>query len=314
MKLLVTGALKLSPEEFSTLEKIAGEVVFLQDERPETTIDVSEFECVICNSLFVNNDINKFSSLKYIQLTSAGTDRVPMDYITQNGISLQTARGVYSIPMAEWVLCKSLDHIKQTSFFKENQKGKKWEKSRSLTELYGKNVCIAGFGSIGAECGKRFDAFGCNVTAVDVFPVSSPYVKEYVNVFDLEKAVENADIVVLTLPLTSQTKGMFSEKVISSMKEGSLLINVARGGLIDESALIKILKEKKIYAALDVFEAEPLDESSPLWELPNVEVSPHNSFVSDGNDARLKEVIFKNLQTYVERRVEPFEGMGCLHG
>jgi len=313
MKLLVTGALKLTDKELSTLREIAGDVTFLQDERVETDIDVSDFEAVICNSLFVNNDIDKFSSLKYIQLTSAGTDRVPMEKITEKGISLQTARGVYSIPMAEWAMCKALDHVKQTAFFAENQKNKAWEKSRSLSELYGKNVCIVGFGSIGTECGKRFHAFGCHVTAVDIFPIESSYIEKYINVSNLKDAVKDADITILTLPLSSMTKGIIDKEVLSNMKEKSLLINIARGGLINESALIETLSSGRIYAALDVFETEPLDEKSPLWSFPNAEISPHNSFVSDGNDKRLKDLIFENLKTYAERRVEPFEGMGCLH-
>ncbi len=311
MDILVTGALKLTNEEMKILESIAGNVTFLQDERFETDIDVSIYEAVICNSLFVNNDIDKFSSLKYIQLTSAGTDRVPMEKVVRKGISLQTARGVYSIPMAEWAMCKALDHVKQTCFFEENQKNKKWEKSRTLTELNEKNVCIVGFGSIGAECGKRFSAFGCKVIAVDVFPVESPYVSEYFNVSQLKEALKDADVVILTLPLTSETKGLFDKEALSVLKEGSLLINMARGGLIDEEAFIDVLKEGKIYAALDVFETEPLSESSPLWTLSNVSVSPHNSFVSDGNDKRLKNLIFENLKTYVERRTD-YKGT-CIH-
>ena len=312
MDLLVTGALKLSEEEMNALKNIAGNVTFLQDERFETDIDVSIYEAVICNSLFVKNDIDRFSSLKYIQLTSAGTDRVPMERIVQKGISLHTARGVYSIPMAEWAMCKALDRVKNTSFFEENQKIKKWEKCRSLMELNGKNVCIVGFGSIGAECGKRFSAFGCNIAAVDIFPVESPYISKCLDISELKEGLKDADVIILTLPLTSETKGLFDKRTLSALKEGSLLINMARGGLIDENALIEVLKGGKIYAALDVFEAEPLSEDSPLWTLPNVSVSPHNSFVSDGNDKRLKDVIFENLKTYMERRTD-YNGT-CIHG
>ena len=135
MDLLVTGALKLTDEEFARLERIAGNVIFLPDERFETNIDVSIFEAVICNSLFVNNNIEKFYSLKYIQLTSAGTDRVPMDKITEKGISLHTARGVYSIPMAEYALCGVLQLYKNCRFFIENQKAHIWEKHRGMMEL-----------------------------------------------------------------------------------------------------------------------------------------------------------------------------------
>lgn len=312
MDLLVTGALKLTDDELLRLKSLCGNVLFLPDERPKTDIDVSLFEAVICNSLFVNNDIDRFTSLKYIQLTSAGTDRVPMEKITNRGMQLQTARGVYSIPMAEWAVCKALEHCKKTVFFSENQKKCKWDKNRSLTELNGKNVCIVGFGSIGAECGKRFSAFGCNVTAVDIFPVESPYITKYSNVSELKNEVKDADFVVLTLPLTSLTKGLFDKETLCCLKEGSLLINIARGGLIDENSLIQTLSEGKIYAALDVFEEEPLNPDSPLWNMENVSVSPHNSFVSDGNDKRLKDLVFKNLETYMERRIVGFEGK-CLH-
>lgn len=312
MKLLVTGALKLTDEEFDRLKKIAGDVTFLQDERYETDVDVSEFEAVICNSLFVKNDIEKFKNLEYVQLTSAGTDRIPMDKVTNKGITLYTARGVYSVPMAEWAVCKALDFCKQTRFFEENQKSSKWEKSRTLTELYDKNVCIVGFGSIGTECAKRFKAFGCKITAVDVFPIESEYNDEFFNVSEIKKALENADVTILTLPLTSTTKGFFDKEVIASLKDGSLLINIARGGLIDTNALTEALADGRIYAALDVFEEEPLPEDSPLWKLENVFVSPHNSFVSDGNDKRLKELIFSNLETYMERRITGFK-CSCNH-
>ena len=312
MKLLITGALKLTEEENKKIKSLVDDVVFLQDERPKTDIDVSEFEGVICNSLFVNNNIDDFKSLKYIQLTSAGTDRVPMDKVGERGITLHTARGVYSIPMAEWALCKALDHCKKTAFFHSNQKMGLWEKNRSLTELYGKNVCIVGFGSIGNECGKRFSAFGCNITAVDIFPIESPYITAYAHISQLKQVIGDADYIVLTLPLTNQTKGLFDKETLSLIKENCLLINMARGGLIDENALIETLKQGKIYAASDVFETEPLPESSPLWGMENIYVSPHNSFVSDGNDKRLKDIIFKNLETYMERRITGLE-CKCEH-
>ena len=105
MKLLLTGAFKCTDEQIEYLKSLGHEIVFFGDEREKLDFDVSDIEGVICNGLFVYNDIEQFHSLKYIQLTSAGFDRVPMDYIKQHGIEIHNAGGVYSIPMAEFAIC-----------------------------------------------------------------------------------------------------------------------------------------------------------------------------------------------------------------
>jgi lactate dehydrogenase-like 2-hydroxyacid dehydrogenase len=106
MKLLLTGAFKYSQEQLNTIHSLGCEVTFVQDERVPLNIDVSEFEAVVCNSIFLYNDITEFKNLKFIQLTSAGLDRVPLDYIKEKGIKLSSAKGVYSVPMAEWLFFK----------------------------------------------------------------------------------------------------------------------------------------------------------------------------------------------------------------
>ena len=112
MKTLITGAFKYSKEQIEKLNSIGCETVFIQDEREKLDIDVSCIEAVICNGLFLYNDISKFKSLKFIQLTSAGFDRVDMEYIKNNNIEIHNAKGVYSAPMAEWVVLKILEIYK----------------------------------------------------------------------------------------------------------------------------------------------------------------------------------------------------------
>ena len=111
----------------------------------------------------------------------------------------------------------------------------------------------------------------------------------------LREVLPHSDVVVLTLPLTEQTHHLFSKDAFGMMKPGAILVNIARGGVVDIAALVEALDSHLGGAVLDVFEEEPLNENSPLWDRENVIATPHNSFVGDGNQSRLASVIFKNL-------------------
>lgn len=294
-KLILTGAFKSNQEQLNKLEELGYEITFIQDERIPLNFDVSEIEAIVCNGLFLYNDISKFKSLKVIQLTSAGLDRVPLDYIKENGIKIYNARGVYNIPMAEWVILKILEIFKKSKFFYKNQEYHKWEKQRELLELTDKTALIVGFGNVGFEIAKRLKAFGVNIISVDIRKVESDYVDESFLIRDIDKALEKSDIIILTLPLTDETRHIINKEKIEIMNEHAVLVNVARGGIIDEDALINALnKGKFLGVALDVFEEEPLVESL-LWDFKNVIITPHNSFVSDKTNERLFELIVKNL-------------------
>ena len=294
-KLLLTGAFKYSREQLSNLEHLGYEIVFVQDERKTLNIDVSDIDAVVCNSLFLYNDIKEFKNLMAIQLTSAGLDRVPLDYINEKGIQLFNARGVYSIPMAEWAILKILEIYKKSRVFYKNQERHKWEKQRELLELTDKTAAIIGYGSVGTEIAKRLKAFGVNVISVDRQVKKDEYVDESILIDDLDAALEKSDIIVLTLPLDDETKHLINEEKIKVMKDNAVLINVSRGGIIAETALIESLKKDKFLGvALDVFEEEPLSES-PLWDFENVIITPHNSFVSDKVNERLFELMIENL-------------------
>jgi phosphoglycerate dehydrogenase-like enzyme len=296
MKLLVTGAWKSAKEQLNSLKTLGHDVTFMQNESESLPLNASEVEGVICNGLFLFHDIGEFTSLKFIQLTSAGFDRVPMDKITERGIKIFNARGVYSVPMAEYALWGVLSLYKKARFFEGNRLAKKWDKCREIFELYGKTVAIVGCGNVGLECAKRFKAFGTNMLGVDLEERQDDDFGKIYSIDRLDEVVAKADIVVLTLPLTSQTKGLISIERLAKMKKGSVLVNIARGQLVDENEFIKVLKEKLLGAVLDVFETEPLEKTSELWELENVIVTPHNSFVGENNEERLASVILHNLR------------------
>lgn len=296
MKFLVTGAWQCTEEQLNNIRAMGHEVVFMQNEREHCPVEYDWIEGVICNGLFLNHDIRKFINLRYIQLTSAGFDRVNVDYINAHNIALYNARGVYSVPMAEYALCGVLQLLKNTRFFDDNQKKREWVKNRNALELYGKNVCIVGCGNVGTECAKRFKAFGCNVCGVDLFPRADENYSAMYSLQSLKDALSAAFITVLTLPLTEESRRVISTDVLASLPDGAILVNIARGGVVDTNALVNALSNGSLGGAvLDVFEDEPLCADNPLWGMDNVIVTPHNSFVGDGNARRLADVIMENL-------------------
>lgn len=301
MKLLLTGAIDYSNSQLEILEQMGFDIKFVQDEREKIDFDVSEIEAVVCNGLFLYNDIRKFISLKYIQLTSAGLDRVPLDYIKENNINLYNAKDVYSIPMAEWAVLKILEIYKDSNFFRKNQEKKIWEKKRDLLELTDKIVTIVGCGSVGLEVAKRLNAFGAVVYGVGRRKIESPYIDESFKLENLDYVLSKSDIVILSIALTDDTRYLFDKKKFDVMKDGVVLINISRGAVIKESDLEEALDEGKFLGvALDVMEQEPLSKSSKLWENDRVIITPHNSFVSDKCKERLFISICNNLDKLKE--------------
>lgn len=149
MNILVTGAWQEAEKYITELESMENKVIFMQCEKNELPCEYGWVEGVICNGLFLYHDVNKFTNLKYIQLTSAGYDRVPIEYLNNKKIKINNARGVYSIPMAEFAVFSILQFYKQSRFFYKNQSIHKWEKNRNLLEMTDKKVCIIGCGSVG---------------------------------------------------------------------------------------------------------------------------------------------------------------------
>ena len=295
MKLLITGAWEKANTQLDTITKMGHSVVFMQNEKAEMPCKYDEVEGVICNGLFLYHAIEKFTSLRYIQLTSAGFDRVPMDYVKAHGIEIYNAHGVYSVPMAEFAVCGVLQLYKQSRFFYKNQQERIWEKHRGVLELFNKTVCIVGCGNVGTECAKRFQAFGSKVIGVDLYPRED---RDYYKIYplkNLDEVLSQSDVVILTVPLTEETRYMINEKSFAKMKEGSVLVNIARGAVVDEQALLKALDNKLLGAVLDVFEEEPLSIESLLWGKENVIITPHNSFVGNGNSERLCRLTLENL-------------------
>ena len=284
MNLLITGAWNEAEKHFPLLTESGHSLCFLQQEKDPLPCDPAWVEGVICNGLFLYHAIESFPRLRYIQLTSAGFDRVPMDYVREKRIEIHNARGVYSVPMAEFVLASVLERYKELSLFRAQQEEHLWKKRRGLRELAGKKVVIVGCGDVGAACAKRFHAFDASVVGVNrtVREVSS--FDAVVGMDSLEDELQSADIAVVTVALTDETRGLVKARLL---KPDAILVNISRGATVD-------LTDARCELLLDVFENEPLEEQSDLWD--RAIVTPHNSFVGDGNADRLWHVIRENLE------------------
>lgn len=293
MNLLVTGAWRQAADYIEILKE-QHSVAFLQWETEPLPCAYEWVEGIIGNGIFLSHPIERFQNLRFIQLTSVGYDRVPMDYVREHGIEIHNAKGVYSIPMAEFAIAGVLQLYKQSKFFIENQKNREWERHRGLLELAGKTVCIVGCGDVGNECAKRFRAFGCKVIGVNRTTREDILYECIYELAHIQKAIESADVIILTIALTDKTRHLIGENEIQKMKKTAILVNLARGAIIDTEALIGKLPSIG-GAILDVFEEEPLPQDSVLWEMENVIVTPHNSFVGEGNQERLAEIITNNL-------------------
>lgn len=311
MNILITGSFQLNKDQKEELEALGHRVDFHQEERLPVK-NPGQYQAVVCNGLFLHQPIETFTDLQIIQLTSAGLDRVPIEYIESHGIRLYRAAGVYSVPMAEFAIGGILQIYKQSRFFADRQKQHRWEKHRGLLELSGKTACILGCGDLGQEIARRLQAFGCHVVGANRTWKGGDRFLCFDRVFPLEQLAEAAamsDIFICCIALTEGTRGIISQDIFRQLKPGAVFVNLARGGLVDQEALIRWLQGREDRgegensqdgkgcggAVLDVFQEEPLPEDSPLWDMEQVILTPHNSFVGEGNPERLWRKIKENL-------------------
>ena len=299
MRLLVTGVYPYTDEDFQKMREMGYEVIFMEKEDGFVPEGPKTIEGIVCNNLFKYHSLDEFPNLKYLQVTSAGLDHLPLRDINYRQITLKNARGVFSIPIAEWVVLKILEVAKNSKHFYHAQSEKKWRMGRDIIELDGLTAVIIGFGHIGKEVAKRLKPFGVKIVAINTRCKEQKEADECHGICDLDEVLPMCDIVISTLPLKEETRHIIGQKEIKEMKNGSIFVNVSRGAVVDEKALIEAIKENKFRGvALDVFEEEPLEPDHPLWNFKNVIITPHNSYASNGIKQRLIDVILSNLQEY----------------
>ena len=240
--------------------------------------------------------------LKWIQLTSAGADRLLNSGFIEGGITVTTVSGLHATPIGEFILTSILMFAKGAPKSMRAQAKHEWARF-APTELYGKTVGIVGFGHIGEEAGRLAKAFGCHVIATKrsaTVRTSSANADEILPASELHDLLRRSDYVVLSMPLTPETRGMIGERELRAMKPTAVLVNIARGPVTMEADLVRALREGWIAgAALDVFDQEPLPADSPLWDMENVVVTPHISGGTEIYNQRAVAIFAANLRRYL---------------
>lgn len=298
MKALIT--FKYKDDEMKSLEDLGYEIVFMDERHISFSNEIKDIDMMVCFDPFDKINIELFPNLKWIQLLSAGINQVPLDKIISQNIILTNNRGGYSIPIAEWVVMKILEMLKNSREFYNKQQEKTWKMDTSLLELYGKTVGFIGTGSIAQETAKRLEGFGVEIIGFNASGKDTKYFHQCFKIEEIEKVASKLDILIIAAPYTEDTHHLVNDKIIDSMKDGIYLVNIARGSIIDEKALLRNLESGKIKkAALDVFEKEPLPEDSPLWSMDNVIISPHNSWASEMNSKRRYKIAYENMKRYI---------------
>jgi phosphoglycerate dehydrogenase-like enzyme len=260
--------------------------------------------------------------LRWVHLYSAGADNVINNPLFEDpAIALTTSSGVHSINIAEYVLTAILSWYHRFPQLQRWQQEKKWKTpsgdQQEITpdELRGKTLGIVGYGSIGREIARQAQAFGMHIVASQqssdhrdhgfLFPgIGDPegsIPEHYYTSEQLHQLLEKSDVVVAAVPLTTHTRNLFDAAAFEAMKKEAFFVNIARGEVCDEQALISALQDRRIAGAtLDVFHHEPLETESPLWTLPNVFVTPHISGMTPHYEERVYTIFEANLQRYLE--------------
>ncbi|HET7685653.1 MAG TPA: D-2-hydroxyacid dehydrogenase [Candidatus Limnocylindria bacterium] len=246
--------------------------------------------------------VGRSPNLAWIHSYSAGVERVATPLVRERGLLVTNGRGVFSRPIAEYLVMMLLAVQRRLPQLLELQRERTWQPLPGR-ELAGVTVGIVGFGSIGAEVARLLQPFGTAIIATRRHPERGA--GEHPNVeilgFDqLDELLRRSDAVFVTAPLTAETAGLIGAHELQEMKEGAWLYNIARGRLVDEIALRRALEAGWIGGAvLDVFTEEPLPADSPLYDAPNVVITPHTSWASDRVLDRSLDLFVDNLGRFV---------------
>ncbi len=309
--------------KIAVIEEIHKDGLELLDNHPnyeyELITDISEnnlieklpkFDaCTLRVSKLDEKILKHCTKLKAISRHGVGFDNVDLNYIKKNNISLLITATANAVAVAEHVISMFLSLSKSISKYDEEvRKGNfKLNADKIQTfELLNKNILIAGFGRIGKKLISRCLAFDTKVYIYDPY-VDEKIIKEFggTKVDKIEDGLKNADYVSLHMPLTNETKNLINYSVLKSMKKNSIIVNTARGGIINEIELEKALNEGLIFgAALDVFSNEPIEKDNPLLKNKKVILSPHSATFTDECTSRMSIETTKNIIDFFENRID----------
>jgi len=242
------------------------------------------------------------TSVRWIQATSAGIGQFVrrMGYAERMNCIFTTASGVHARPLAEFALMGMLMFAKDYQYLASEKENHHWARY-CATELAGKTLAVIGLGNIGRETAKLAKAFDMHIIGTRRHPeIPVEHVDELYGPDTLDPLLKRADFLVLATPHTPETEKIIGSKEIATLPDNAVIINIARGVVIDQDALIEALQSGKLKgAALDVFDPEPLPEDSPLWDMPQVIISPHSASTAETENQKITQIFIDNLHRYL---------------
>ncbi len=252
-------------------------------------------------------DLPYLSGLRWVQATSTGVGpAVARLGLAERGVLVTTARGVHAGPLAEWVFMALLSHVRGLDHLRAEQRAHQWERFCG-DDLAGRTLVLLGAGDLARGCARVARALDMRVVAVARDPGRG---RAHATLFDavrpaseLHAALAEADAVVVTLPHTPETERMFDAAAFAALRPGALFVNIGRGQVVDQAALVAALQDGRVgFAALDVADPEPLPPDSPLWDMPNVLISPHSASTVRRENARIADIFRHNLACWLDGR------------
>ena len=276
--------------------RLAGHHVRAQDVRPEVAWATADMFYSGLSRPFFRLSL-EWESMRWLHSPAAGLDLPGYRELLARGIRLTTSH-VNRIPIAEYVMSAVLRHYQRPDEWQAAQAAKAW-RHHEFREVHGTTWLIIGLGAIGGEVAVRARAFGARVLGVRRHPVGDEPVDQMIAPACVEDALADCDVIVLAAPASTETRHLVNARFLGRMREGSVLVNIARGSLIDEAALLMALdRGVPEVAILDVFDTEPLPAISPLWTHPRVVVTPHSSAGGTGRHRRGADLFLENLRRY----------------
>lgn len=255
------------------------------------------------------------TQLKWIHVISAGLELMPFPEIAARDILVTNARGIHIIPMAEYTLGMILMFSRRFAELYRNQLDRNWDRTIRIDELHGQTLGVIGAGAIGTEIAKRAQAFGMKTLGVATTAREQEGFDEMFGRDGMDEVLQRSDFAVVIVPLTPDTDRLIGEREIGLMKPTAVLINISRGRVVEEAALLDALQTGKIRGAgLDVFEQEPLPKDHPFWGMDNVVLTPHLSSRSPHYMERALAIFRHNLRVTragegdLQNKIDPVKG------
>lgn len=306
MNIVLLESLGISGEKLATLSKQLTDLghTFKSYERnPDPRVQIEEAKdadiLIIANMPLSGEVIRACRSLKFIDVAFTGVDHVDLDAAREAGIKVSNAAGYSTESVAELALCMMLALLRNVPQVERKVRNGGTKDGLVGSELKSKTVGIIGTGAIGLRTAELCHAFGCKIIA---YAPRKKEVPDFVNYVDFEELMKQADIVSLNCPLNDSTKHLINKESIALMKSGAILINVARGPVVDYDALAEALNKHLIGGAgIDVFEKEPpIDSCHPIFQTPNTIVTPHVAFASRESMEQRADIVLDNIKAFLD--------------